>query len=140
MEVSYSRDQLEPLFDLERGIQLKYQSEQTPALVTKVAEFGMSSEELAQACAEYIAECAGRIRGVGNDQYYDGGHQKFETMELDELLQGTLEEIQDIANYATFLHIRIRRIQEALRDVDDLGQGSDEEFEQTDYSVEDFNG
>lgn len=130
--------ELKPLFTFDQVVSAKVEEETTPALVKAVAPFGMSSDELAQACAEEIAECVTRIKGVGNDQYSEGGHQKFETLDLDELFEYSLEELQDIMNYTVFLTIRLRRIQKALNGRDDLGVGTDEEFEQTDYSVEDF--
>jgi hypothetical protein len=135
---AYREDEIEPLYTLSQVTEIVVEKATTPALVDKVAEFGMSSDELAQYCAEYIASCVSRIQGVGHDQYYDGGHQKFEIMELDDLLMGLREELMDVSNYAAFLDIRMRRIQEALQSVDDLGQGSDEEYEETDYSIEDF--
>lgn len=135
---SHKSNELEPLFTLSQVVDIKIEEETTPALVNAVIPFGMSSEELAEESAQFIAACVTRIRGVGNEQYDMQGHQKFEELDLDELLDYTLEEIQDIANYAVFLGIRVKRIQHALRERDDLGVGTEEEFEQTDYSVQDF--
>lgn len=130
--------ELKPLFSFDQVVSAKVEEDTTPALIKAVTPFGMSSDDLAQECAEYIAECVSRVKGVGNDQYNEGGHQKFESMDLDELFQYALEELQDISNYAVFLAIRLRRIQKALDERDDLGVGTDEDFELTDYSVEDF--
>lgn len=138
IEVGFNRDELEPLFDVQSGIQIKYDDETTPALVNKVIPFGMSSEDLAQEVAQFIAECAGRIKGVGKDQYESGGHQKFETMELDELFEYAEEELRDICNYSAFLVIRLRRIRAALDESDDLGKGTDEEYEGGDIMPSDF--
>lgn len=135
---AYPEERLRPLFTLDQVVSVKVEEDTTPALVKAVIPFGMSSDDLAHAVANELAECVGRIKGVGNDHYNEGGHQKFEELDLDELFQYMHEEIQDVANYAVFLMIRLRRIQEALRERDDLGVGTEEEFEQTDYSVEDF--
>lgn len=138
MEVSYSRDQLEPLFDLERGIQLKYQQEQTPALVNAVIPFGMSSDDLVEKSAEYIAACVGRIKGVGNEQYDKGTHQQFEEMELDDLFVYAEEELQDLSNYIVFLSIRLNRLRNAIYAVDDLGDDSTGECDADGLEADDF--
>lgn len=138
MEVSYTRDQLEPLFDLERGIELKYKSQQEPALVKAVIPFGMSSEDLVTASAEYIAACVSRIKGVGNDQYDLGSHQKFEELELDELFVYAEEELQDLSNYMVFLSIRLNRLRNAIYAVDDLGDDSEEECDADGLEADDF--
>jgi NTP pyrophosphatase (non-canonical NTP hydrolase) len=135
---AHREDEMEPLYTLSQVTDVVVQQATTPALEARVAQFGMSSEELAQYCADYIVACVARVKGVGNDQYSEGGHQKFEVMELDDLIEYLREELMDVSNYAAMLDIRMRRIQEALQEVDDLGQGTEEEFEQTDYSVEDF--
>lgn len=135
---TYRTDELEPLFTLNQVVNVKVEEETTPALINAVIPFGMSSDELAEAAAQYIAECVGRIKGVGKDQYSSGTHQKFETMDLDELFEYALEELQDISNYAVFLAIRLERIRHALNERDDLGVGTEEDFAQTNYSVEDF--
>lgn len=80
----------------------------------EVPDHGMTSAQLAKATGEFIAFCQDRITGVGNDQYSTDTHQKFEAMELDELIEYALEELADQANYATMLYIRFRRIQQAL--------------------------
>lgn len=137
-ESGHKADELEPLYTLSQVTDIVVEQATTPSLENEVAKFGMSSEELAQYCADYIVACVARVKGVGNDQYSEGGHQKFEVMELDDLIEYLREELMDVSNYAAMLDIRMRRIQEALQEVDDLGQGTEEEFEQTDYSVEDF--
>lgn len=135
---AHRTDELEPLFTLKQVVDVKVEEETTPALINAVIPFGMSSDELAEVAAQYIAECVGRIKGVGKDQYSSGTHQKFETMDLDELFEYALEELQDISNYAVFLAIRLERIRHALNERDDLGVGTEEDFAQTNYSVEDF--
>lgn len=129
---------LEPLFTLNQVVATKIQEDDTPALVNKVIPFGMTSDELASEVAHFIAECAARVKGVGKDQYNVGTHQKFEELELDELFEYAEEELRDICNYTTFLAIRIRRIRAALYEADDLGRGTEEEYEGGDIMPSDF--
>lgn len=70
----------------------------------------MTSEELAEEVAATINRCATRIQGVGDQQYSEGGRQKFEYMELSELLTWALEEVDDAVVYAAMLGIRLRRL------------------------------
>lgn len=77
---------------------------------------GMTSEDLAVYVDAFIREAQARVRGVGDQQYSEGTHQKFEAMHPDELFAWAQEEMQDIAVYAAMLDIRIRRIREALKD------------------------
>lgn len=76
---------------------------------------GMSSEDLANYVDQFIREAQARVRGVGDEQYSQGTHQKFEAMHPDELFEWAQEEVQDIAVYAAMLDIRLRRIREALK-------------------------
>lgn len=73
-------------------------------------DFGLSSAELATEVADAITRATSRIVGVGNEQYSKDGFQKFETMPLTDLMEGTLEELDDIINYSVMLQIRFRRI------------------------------
>lgn len=75
----------------------------------------MSSVELADYVERFIGDCTGRVLGVGEEQYSEDTHQKFETVEFDKLLEMLQEEIQDAAVYAAMLDIRIRRIRETLK-------------------------
>lgn len=75
---------------------------------------GMTSEQTAAVVGEFMAFCQSRILGVGDEQYGEGTHQKFEAMALDELIEYTVEELADIVNYSTFLYVRLSRIREAL--------------------------
>lgn len=135
---TYYTEELEPLFTLNQVVSVKVEDDTTPALVKKVIPFGMSSDDLAEEIAEFIAECTARIKGVGKDQYEDGGHQKFEEMELDDLFEYAEEELRDIANYAAFLVIRLRRIRAALNAADDLGDGTEEEYAGGTITADDF--
>jgi hypothetical protein len=81
----------------------------------EVPPHGMTSEQLAEMVGEFMAFCQSRVRGVGNEQYDEGTHQKFEAMALDELIEYTVEELSDIVNYSTMVYVRLKRIQEALK-------------------------
>lgn len=76
----------------------------------------MTSEELADEVGHFIRQCRGRILGIGAEQYEEGGRQKFETMPLVELVVYAREEAQDLAVYAAMLDIRLKQLEEALRE------------------------
>lgn len=62
-----------------------------------------------------IVAVRGRVLGVGADQYDDGsGVQKFEKLPMVELLDWTLEELDDVVVYAGMLRIRVERLKKAL--------------------------
>jgi len=75
---------------------------------------GMTSEQLADCVSDFIVACTTRVKGVGDEQYSEGTHQKFEAMSIDELVEWAEEEVQDLAVYAAMLHIRLRRVRQAL--------------------------
>lgn len=87
-----------------------------PVQVVDPLKIGMTSDDLANYVGEFIQDCQARVRGVGDQQYSQGTHQKFEAMSLDELLEWAQEEIQDVAVYSAMLDIRLRRVREALKD------------------------
>lgn len=75
----------------------------------------MTSEELAARVEEIISSTKSRILGVGADQYDDGsGVQKFETLELAELVRWLIEEADDLIVYAAMIRIRAARMIEGL--------------------------
>ncbi|MBK3559287.1 hypothetical protein JHN55_22730 [Streptomyces sp. MBT56] len=76
----------------------------------------MTSEELADNFGHFMRACRGRILGVGAEQYEDDNGQKFETMPLVELVVYAREEAQDLAVYAAMLDIRLKRLEDALRE------------------------
>ncbi|MFF0481081.1 hypothetical protein [Streptomyces sp. NPDC004435] len=79
----------------------------------------MTSEELADEVGHFIRQCRGRILGIGADQYQEpDGRQKFETMPLVELVIYAREEAQDLAVYAAMLDIRLKKLEDALREKD----------------------
>lgn len=112
-------EEVEPMFTMDQIIGVKLQEQQSGSdIMDKVKGFGLTTEELADYCKMFIVDCTNRIKGVGDQQYSNPGYQKFEVMELDDLLEGIEEEIRDIPNYLTMLFIRIRRIREALKTAD----------------------
>jgi hypothetical protein len=127
---AYLKHELEPLLTLDQVVDIKLR-EQEPGsdLRDKVKDFGMSSQDLADFCQEFILECVGRVKGVGNDQYNRQGFQRFEERELDQVLEDIEEEILDIPNYLAMLFIRVRRLRQAMDSIDTLGDGTEEEYE-----------
>lgn len=135
----YQAHELKPLFTLDQVVEVKLEEQETGSdLADKVKPFGLSSQELADFTGEFIKECQGRIKGVGNQQYSEDGFQKFEAMELDDLLEYLEEEILDIPNYCAMLFIRVRRMRQALNEVYDLGQATEEEYEGGTITADDF--
>jgi len=81
----------------------------------EVPRQGMTSQQLADYVSDFIIHCTTRVNGVGEEQYSEGTHQKFEAMAIDDLFEWAEEEVQDIAVYAAMLHIRLRRAREAFK-------------------------
>lgn len=69
----------------------------------------MTSEELADEVQATIERCRSRVLGVGDEQYSEGDQQKFEGMHILQLIDWTLEELDDVIVYATMLTIRFQR-------------------------------
>lgn len=108
-------DEIEPLLTMDQIVGFKIQEQQSGGdLMEKVKPFGLSSDQLAHYAESFIANCSNRIKGVGNQQYSEGGFQKFEAMDLGDLFRYIQEEIEDIPNYCTMLWIRMERLREAL--------------------------
>ncbi|MEV7589705.1 hypothetical protein AB0O42_05470 [Streptomyces sp. NPDC089922] len=79
----------------------------------------MTSKQLADEVGHFIRKCRGRILGIGAEQYEGpDGRQKFETMPLVELVTYAREEAQDLAVYAAMLDIRLKKLEDALREKD----------------------
>ena len=82
----------------------------SPAPTTPPAPgFGLSSTDLAQYVSEAITRATSRVLGVGQEQYDQGDSQKFETMPLGDLVEGALEELDDVIVYSVMTQIRFRR-------------------------------
>jgi hypothetical protein len=78
-----------------------------------VPKFGMSSADLAEFTEAFLRRTTGRILGVGHEQYSFNGFQKFEGMTVEELLEMTLEELEDAAVYSSMLWILVARLRVA---------------------------
>lgn len=138
MKVAAREDQLEPYFNLQEVASVHVTEldedgdpEGTTHLEKLVKPFGLSSEDLAQYVADAVVDAAGRIKGVGNDQYSMGGFQKFEGMPLIELFEYADEELLDLMNYAIMLRIRLIRLASALFDTNVIENGDDDEDSDT---------
>lgn len=83
--------------------------------VVDILKLGMTPDQLAAAVHGVMLFCMSRVKGPGQEQYSNGSIQKFEVMDLEELIEYQLEEIADDINYAIFRFIRLRRIQEAMK-------------------------
>jgi hypothetical protein len=74
----------------------------------------MTSEELARRVEELIRRTSSRVTGIGDEQYSHGDTQKFEMLNILELIDWTLEEVEDTVVYAAMQHIRLARLREAV--------------------------
>jgi hypothetical protein len=79
--------------------------------------YGMTCAALADEVSEAITRATGRVVGVGQEQYDLGDSQKFERMDLADLIEGALEELDDVIVYSVRVGIRFRRILDGLKDV-----------------------
>ena len=87
------------------------------ALFPEAPAYGMTSAALAEEVSEAITRATTRVLGVGQAQYDQGTSQKFEDMPLADLIEGALEELDDVIVYSTMVGIRFRRIAAAIKDV-----------------------
>jgi hypothetical protein len=60
----------------------------------------------------------------GMTQYDRGTHQAFEDMTVNELVTGAVEELADLAVYASMISLQLQRLAKSLTDKD-MGDGSD---------------
>lgn len=130
----FDPEELEPLFNLKEVAAVHVTEtdddgdpQGTTHLEKLVKPFGMSSQELAEYVADAVVDAAGRIKGVGNEQYSEGGYQKFESMPLIELFEYADEELLDLVNYAIMLRIRLIRLASALFDTNVIENGDEDE-------------
>lgn len=78
----------------------------------------MTSEQLAAEVARIVADAQNRILGVGAEQYTESDGQRFESMELADLVDYVREETLDLINYGVMLTIRIDRIKAQFAKID----------------------
>ena len=75
----------------------------------------MTPNQLAEEVASVVERAQGRIKGVGADQYHDGsGRQKFENLEISELVEYSIEESLDFVNYGAMLTLRLDDLKAAM--------------------------
>lgn len=75
---------------------------------------GMTAAQLGEYVDAFVRSAVGRVTGVGADQYAETDGQRFERMTLAELLDWTLEEVQDVAVYAAMLGVRLQWLKAQL--------------------------
>lgn len=113
--------ELEPMFTLDQVVDVKLADQEPGSLLAdRMRPFGMKSADLAEWVDVFTKHCAGRIKGVGDEQYSMEGDsfQKFEEMTLDQLFKEFQEEVEDVSNYAAMLWIRMERVRQALVELD----------------------
>jgi hypothetical protein len=74
----------------------------------------MTSEEFSKAVVHQLQSLENRILGVGRDQYDLGGKQKIELKTIGEVLDDSLEEIDDLLVYLSYTRIRIQKLRANL--------------------------
>lgn len=69
----------------------------------------MTTEQTLDGMAEAFANAMDRVEKIGSHQYSmdSDKHQAFEDKSKEQLLQETLEEVEDAIAYLAFLHIKI---------------------------------
>ena len=70
----------------------------------------MTSEEMSNLVSNCIESLRSRIMGTGQDQYSNGNQQAIELKTDKELIQETLEELEDGLVYLAVLHSRISNL------------------------------
>jgi hypothetical protein len=74
----------------------------------------MTSEELANEVTGVINNLRSRIVGIGKDQYDMGDKQKIELKSEEQVINETIEEIDDALVYLAHLRSRISHLQESV--------------------------
>ena len=70
----------------------------------------MTSEELADQVTACVESLRSRIVGTGDEQYSRGNEQSIETKSGGQVLQETLEELDDAIVYLAHLRARLSRL------------------------------
>lgn len=74
----------------------------------------MTSEQLAKAIAHVIKSVEKRILGIGASQYDNGDKQKIEDKSIAQILDESMEELEDCLAYISVVRIRIQKIRANL--------------------------
>jgi hypothetical protein len=113
------RSQEYGLSDSERGSGDRAGNRGAPAGIP----YGITSSELADYVREFAEFQASRVMSDGTRQYDRGTHQAFEDMSVNELVTGAVEELADLAVYASMISLQLQRLAKSLQDKD-TGDGS----------------
>jgi len=82
----------------------------TSGNVATVTRCEMTSEELADQVTACVESLRSRIVGTGDQQYSRGNEQSIETKSGGQVLQETLEELDDAIVYLAHLRARLSRL------------------------------
>lgn len=74
----------------------------------------MTAEELAHRVRAAADASAERVGGIGARQYGRGGVQRFEVLELPDLVGEAREEAQDLIAYGVMLDVRLQALQQLV--------------------------
>lgn len=70
----------------------------------------MTSEELSNQVTNCVESLRSRIMGTGHDQYSNGGEQKIEKKNNEQLIKEAIEELDDLIVYAAVLRSRLNNL------------------------------
>jgi hypothetical protein len=82
----------------------------TSGNVASVTRCAMTSEELADQVTACVESLRSRIVGTGDEQYSRGNQQSIELKSGGQVLQETLEELDDAIVYLAHLRARLNRL------------------------------
>ena len=85
--------------------------------------YGITSSQVADYVREFAEFQVSRVMADGMRQYDRGTHQAFEDMSVNELVTGAVEELADLAVYASMISLQLQRLAKSLQDKD-TGDGS----------------
>ena len=100
--------------DRERGSSDRARDRGAPAPIP----YGITSGQLADYVREFAEFQVSRVMSDGMRQYDRGTHQAFEDMTVNELVTGAVEELADLAVYASMIALQIQRIAKSIEDKD----------------------
>ena len=106
--------------DSERGSGDRAGDRGAPACIP----YGITSRQLANYVRDFAEFQVSRVMSDGMKQYDRGSHQAFEDMTVNDLVTGAVEELADLAVYASMISLQLQRLAKSLTDKD-MGDGSD---------------
>ena len=78
---------------------------------------GVSTEDLTSFIEAFASLRAGRVKGIGHEQYSHSKGQKFESFTTSDTIRELIEELADASNYIDFLAIKLLNIQHTIDQV-----------------------